>query len=118
MPRFGLDFVQLIPSIDSSHVAEPLAAKQNVVQRAHRNTPRPSLGSRVDSSSHADQLPPALFACPRNGGPNGIDAALSRVHRVSRYLHPPQRYLENAWDFLSIHGYSPEFPKAAPPPAP
>jgi hypothetical protein len=67
---------------NSSHVAaaaEPLTANENVVQGAHRNTPRASLCAVKSTLSlslslfrlpHADQLPPALFACPRNSGPN------------------------------------------------
>lgn len=109
MVRFRCQRFVRVHRQNSSHVAaaaEPLTANENVVQGAHRNTPRASLCAVKStlSLSFALMQISSLRPCspvPGTAGPIGIDAALSRVHSVSRYLHPPQRYLANAWDFLS-----------------
>lgn len=102
---------------NSSHVAaEPLTANENVVQGAHRNTPRASLCAVESTLLFRLMQISSLRPCspvPGTAGPMALTLHLSRVHCVSRYLHPPQRYLANAWDFLSTPRLFPRAPKSS-----
>ncbi|KAL6826584.1 hypothetical protein V8C40DRAFT_244553 [Trichoderma camerunense] len=126
MVRFRCQHFVRVHRQNSSHVAaaaEPLTANENVVQGAHRNTPRASLCT-VKST-----LLSLSFSC--RSAPSGlVRLSPERRAQLAVTLHCRGSTalagtcillnvtLRMLGTFYQLHGYSPELPKAAPPPAP